>query len=188
MPEIKVPFGLATITIGDVADTDKLVFDGANYFQADGGEVSIAPILQEIQIADFGESVYDDVLNGWEGTVTVVAAQRDLAVLQKAMMATDRITDTAAPATTVGLTDARIGTSLRTKGKQVRIHPRNMGADASLDIVIYKMASVGEFTDSFANEQGQVEMEFKMYPRDNADADKAANFFYIGSTDPNAAP
>lgn len=180
----KIPFGLADITIGEGADA--ITFDGKTYLQADGGEVTISPILQEITIADFGDSVYDEIINGYEGTVTIVAAERTLKTIQAALSYTDPITDTTS-GTTVGLMDAKVGSSMRSRGKKVRIHPRIMGTDKSLDIVIYKMAASGEFTNSYANEQGNLEITLKMYPRDGFDASKPGNFFYIGDKDPNAA-
>lgn len=184
MDEIKIPFGLADITIGEGSDVIK--FDGLDYFQADGGELTLTPVFQDITIADFGESVYDKILTGYNGTFTFVAAQNDIKTMQVAMSASEAITDTTSSAQ-VGLMDAKIGTSLRSKAKKVTIHPRIMGTDTSLDIVIYKMASDGDFTKSFANEQGNQSVSMSMFPRDGMDVSKPGNFFYIGSTDPNSA-
>lgn len=182
--EIKIPFGLADITIGEGAEAVK--FDGKDYFQADGGEVTLTPVFQDINIADFGESVYDKILTGYTGTFTFVAAQNDMKTIQIALSASESITDTVTSEVT-GLMDAKIGTSLRSKAKKVTIHPRTMGADNSLDINIYKMASDGDFTKSFANEQGNQSVSMSMLPRDGMDVSKPGNFFYIGDTDPNAA-
>lgn len=182
---MKIPFGLADYIIGEGAD--EVRFDGVNNFQADGGEVSIEPILESVNVADFGESDYDDFINGYSGEVTIVGAEHSLQLMQIAMAYADKIVDAAVPATTIGLTDAKIGTSMRSKGKQMRIHPRDMGTDPSLDIVLYKVASVGEYSREFGNEQGTNELTFKMYPRDGADASAGSNFFYVGNTDPNAA-
>lgn len=181
---MRIPFGLADYTIGEGATAIK--FDGKENFQADGGEVAIEPILEAVSVADFGASDYDDFINGFTGTITIVGAEHSLKLMETAMAYADKIVDTATPAVTVGLTDAKIGTSMRDRGTQMRIHPREMGADASLDIVIYKVASVGEYTRSYANEQGNNELSFKMYPRDGADASKGSNFYYVGTTDPNA--
>jgi hypothetical protein len=180
---MKIPFGLADYTIGEGADLIK--FDGVENFQAEGGEVSIEPILETVNVADFGESDYDDFINGYTGEVTIVGAEHSLKLIETAMAFADKIVDTATPTTTIGLTDAKIGTSMRSKGKKMVIHPREMGTDTSLDIVLYKVASVGEYSRSFANEQGTNELTFKMYPRDGADASAGANFFYVGNTDPN---
>ncbi|MCM3651331.1 hypothetical protein [Metabacillus litoralis] len=182
--EIKIPFGLADITIGEGADIVK--FDGLEFFQADGGELTLTPVFQDITIADFGESVYDKILTGYNGTFTFVAAQDDLKILQLALSASEPIIETAG-STTVGMMDAKIGTSLRSKAKKVTIHPRTMGADKSLDIVIYKMASDGDLTKSFANAQGNQSVSMSMLPRDGMDVSKPGNFFYIGATDPNVA-
>lgn len=186
MPQIDgkyIPFGLADITIGEGADA--IVFDGLNYLQADGGEVSIEPELEDIVIPDFGNSVYDQVIVGYTGTVTIVAGNRDLKVLALAMAYTESITDVAVPANVLGLMDSKIGTSMRAKAKKVNIHPRGMGLDKNNDINIYKMAGVSEFTEAYANEQGNNEITLQMYPRDGADANRPGNFFYIGNTDPN---
>lgn len=181
----EIPFGLADITIGE--GVDALKFDGLAYFQADGGEVTLTPIFQDINLADFGESVFDKVLTGYNGTVTFVAAQATVKTIQLALSASEEITATEGGAV-VGLMDSKIGTSLRSKAKKVTIHPRIMGADKSLDINIYKMASDGDFTRNFANEQGNVSISMSMFPRDGMDTSKPGNFYYIGGTDPNATP
>lgn len=187
MPKVDgkyIPFGLADITIGEGSEMIK--FDGKTYLQADGGEISIEPELEDITIPDFGNTAYDQIIVGYNGSVTIVAGNRDLKVLALAMAYTEKITDTAG-GDPVGLMDAKIGSSMRAKAKKVNIHPRGMGEDKSNDINIYKMAGVSEFNEAYANEQGQNEISLQMYPRDGADANKPGNFFYIGDTDPNAS-
>lgn len=178
-----IPFGLADFIIGE--GENEVRFDGSNEFQMEGGELTFTPLLGDIVVADFGESIYDQIITGYEGSVTVSAAQQTLENLKLAMSYTEEITDSASSEVT-GLMDSKIGTSMRSKAQKVRIHPRKMGSDSSLDIVVYKMASNGEFTRSFANEQGNIPMTFTMYPRDGMDAQKPGNFFYVGNTDPNA--
>ena len=181
---MKIPFGLADFTLGDGANAIK--FDGKTNFQAEGGEISIEPILEAAKIADFGDSDYDDLVNGYNGEVKIVGAEHSLKLMETAMAYADKIVNTANPATVVGLTDSKIGTSMRARGVSLRIHPREMGSDNSLDIVIYKVASVGTYGRTFANEQGKNELTFKMYPRDGADASKGSNYYYVGPKDPNA--
>jgi hypothetical protein len=181
---MKIPFGLADFTIGEGAEIIK--FDGKENFQADGGEISIEPILEAVNVADFGASDYDDFVNGYTGEITIVGAEHNLKLIELAMAYSDKVMSTGASPAMIGLTDAKVGTSMRAKGKKMVIHPRDMGTDVSLDINLYKVASVGAYGRTFANEQGQNELTFKMYPRDGADASKGANFYYIGNTDPNA--
>lgn len=179
----RIPFGLSDITIGEVEDAIK--FDGKNEFQADGGELTITPILEDIIIQDLGNGVYDQRVSGYEMSVTFVAAQESIDILELALGATEAITDTEGGGKT-GLMDARIGTSMRTKAKQVKIHPRQYPKDfTDYDITIYKMASVEGLTRSSANSQGNISVTLNGYPRDGMDADKPGNFFYIGGTDPN---
>ncbi|MBP3950340.1 hypothetical protein [Bacillus suaedae] len=182
--DLQIPFGLADITVGEGADAIK--FDGKTDFQADGGELTLTPIFQDINIADFGETVYDRRITGHEGTLTIVAAEDKVNILQLALSSAEAITDSVSGDVT-GLMDGKMGTSMRTRGKKVTIHPRVMGTETSADIVIYKMASDGDFTRSFANEQGNIEITMSMYPRDGMDASKPGNFYYIGGTDPNVA-
>ena len=182
----KIPFGLADIYVGEDGDEKQLKFDGKTFLQVEGGSVSIKPILEDIKIADFGGSVFDQRVNGYEAEVKIVAADaRDLEVLKASLSYTEEIIDSVST-TVVGLTDAKIGTALRAKGKRVRIHPRDMGTDKSLDIVIYKMISNGEFSQAYENAQGKHEITLVALPRDGFDANKAGNFFYIGAKDPNA--
>ena len=181
---MKIPFGLADYTIG--IGENAIKFDGKTNFQADGGEVTIEPILVAGKVADFGDSDYDDLVNGYTGEVTIVGAEHSLKLMETAMAYADKVVSTGATPTTVGLTDAKVGTSMRERGVQLRIHPRQMGADTSLDIVLYKVASVGAYNRGYNNEQTNNELTFKMYPRDGAGASKGSNYFYVGSKDPNA--
>ncbi|MGE7650481.1 hypothetical protein ACQKM1_22300 [Peribacillus frigoritolerans] len=183
--DIKVPFGLADITV-TTGSGEVVKFDGKENLQVEGGEVSLSPSFSDIQFADFGESVYDRYITGYEGTVSFSAGQESIKVLQAAMSYLETITDTANPETAVGLMDAKIGTSMRSKAGKVTIHPRVMGDDKSYDINIYKMAATGEFTRSYGNEQGNIPIEYSMFPRDGFDVSKPGNFFYIGPKDPNS--
>ncbi|OAK70096.1 hypothetical protein [Lederbergia galactosidilytica] len=179
----KIPFGLANIIIGE--DDDTLTFDGVEEMQAEGGEVTLTPMFEDIVIADYGNGVYDQRLVGFEGQVTIVAAQESIDVLEAALAATETITDTSG-GEKKGIMDAPIGTSLRKKAKRVRIHPRQFpDSMKDLDITIYKMASNGEFTRSNANEQGNITITLNMFPRDGMDPSKPGNFFYFGGIDPN---
>ncbi|PAE17292.1 hypothetical protein CHH91_04615 [Virgibacillus sp. 7505] len=182
---IHIPFGLSDILIGEGADAIK--FDGKDNYQAEGGELSLTPSFEDIVIQDFGTGVYDQRLVGWEGTVTITASHQSIKMLQLALAATEEITDAESGELT-GLMDSKMGTSIRTKGKKVTIHPRQYAVDyKDMDITIYKMASNGEMARTFGNEQGNVTIELTMFVRDNADANKPGNYFYIGGTDPNAS-
>ena len=184
--EIKVPFGLADISVTTAAG-ETIKFDGKENMQVEGGEITLTPQFTDIQFADFGDSVYDKYITAYEGSVTFSAGQESIKVLQAAMSYLDTITDTATPANVVGVMDAKIGTSMRARAGKVNIHPRIMGTDKSYDITIYKMAAIGEFTRSYKNEQGNIPIEYTMFPRDGFDVSKPGNFFYIGGKDPNAA-
>ncbi|MYL44587.1 hypothetical protein GLV94_02930 [Virgibacillus halodenitrificans] len=181
--EKAIVFGLADITIGD--GVDALTFNGTDYLQAEGGELSLTPQFQDITVEDFGEVPIEKRLSGWEGQLKVVAAEEDAKILELALGATEDITDSVS-SEVVGSMDAKIGTKL--KGQKVVIHPRSLPAsDKSRDITIYQMASTEGLTRSYANEQGNVEITLTLLPRQGFDASKPGNFFYRGGTDPNAA-
>lgn len=177
----KIPFGAATITI-DPDGTEPIVFDGVEYGQADGGEVNLEPVLADIKYIDFGDANYDDYINGYEGTVKVVASANDIKIIKLHLGNATEIVD--GTSEQEALVDSKVGTSMRDKGKKITIHPREMGSDKSLDINIYKATAVGAFTRTFNAEQGTQEIELKMYVRDGADPSKEGNYFYIGSSDP----
>lgn len=181
----RIPFGLANITIGEGEDAIK--FDGVNEFQAEGGEITISPILEPIVIADMGNGDYDDVVVGYTGTMTINAAQESLDVLELALTAATAITGTDT-GTVTGLMDSPIGTSLRKTGKRVTIHPRRLPPTMKdMDITIFKMISSGEFTRTNGNTQGSIAISMKMLPRDGMDPSKPGNYFYTGANDPSKA-
>lgn len=180
-----IPFGMSDIIVGTGADA--VNFDGIDELQAEGGEVSFTPILEDVNIADYGNGVYDQRIVGYEGSVTINAAQESLRVLQLALAGTETITD-AGSAAVVGITDAAMGSSLRAKGKPVSIHPRNLPkSNKERDINIYKMVASGDFTRTSGNSQGTVTITLTMLPKDGMDPSKPGNFFYIGSN-PGAVP
>jgi hypothetical protein len=181
----EIPFGLADFIFNEGED-DEVKFDGADQLQADGGSVSITANYEDITSPDFGTSPISRRLVGYEIEVTVVAAQRNMKTMQLQMGHASTITETTGGAV-VGLMDSPIGSDVLDNAKSLRIHPREKGTDQSFDIVIYRVASNGEYSNNFALEQGQQEMTFTAYPREGADAKKPGNFFYIGGVDPNAA-
>lgn len=189
MAQVKdVEFGMADFIFDEGLETE-LRFDGKlceenSLLQAEGGSVELTPILEDITIADFGNGNFDQVVVGWEGTITIAASKSTLDVISKTLSGTVSV-DTEGVITTV--TDAPIGSSLRASARSLRIHPRGMGADKSEDIVIHKVANAGGLTKAFANEQGSYEMEFSIFPKDCADASQPNNYFYIGKA-PTEAP
>lgn len=172
-----IPFGLATITIGD--GVDALSLDGINYFQAEGGEINIEPELEDITFQDYGSSPYDQRISGYTGELTVVVGQNDLKIMQKLFAYHAEIVD-ATSTEVVGVEDAKIGQSMREKAVPVTIHPREMGTNTSLDIHIYKMAGTGAFNRTYENAQGNYEVTLTMFMKDDADPTKPGNFYYIG--------
>jgi hypothetical protein len=181
----EIPFGPADFIFNE-GDTDSIAFDGSDQLQADGGSVTITANYEDITTIDFGSGPIDRRLVGYEIEVTIVAAQRNMKTLQLQMGHASTITETTG-GEVVGLMDSPIGSSILDNAKQLRIHPREKGTDPSFDIVIYRVASNGEYSNNYALEQGQQEMTFNAYPRDGADAKKPGNFFYVGGVDPNAA-
>lgn len=179
----KIRFGMSDITVGEGADA--VLFNGVDEIQAEGGELSISPILEDIVIEDFGTGPYDKRIVGYEGTVTINAAQETIKVLQLALAGASTITDTTGGAV-VGLTDSPIGTSLRKNGKKVRIHPRGL-ASQEMDIVIYKMISDGEFNMTSGNSQSNITITMTMLPKDKMNPAGVGNFWYRGAKDPSPA-
>lgn len=175
-------FGLADIEIGE--GEDKIKFDGKDYLQAEGGSLNLTPQYTEFTFADFGETIVERRLSGWEGTVTIVAGEEDANLLELALASTENITDTDG-GEVVGVMDARIGTKV--KGYPVRIHPRILPDSVKdMDYNIYNMASIGGFEREYNPEQGNFTIELTMMPREGFDASKPGNFFFRGPVDPNA--
>lgn len=179
-----IPFGASTVTVGEGADA--VSFDGSENLQAAGGEVQLQPQWENITVIDFGSSPIDQRLTGYQGHVQITAAQEKLEILRMALAGTEDITDTET-SSVVGLTDSKIGTSLRTKGKKVVIHPRRLPADDhSLDITLYNVAGSGDLTLGWDQNQTNRQITLNLLPREGFDPTKIGNYFYIGPTDPNS--
>ena len=183
----KIPFGLANITLG--AEGEEIKFDGVQYHQAEGGEITITPQWEDIVIQDYGTSKYTRKLVGYEVMVNIVAAQEDMNTLLLAMGSyVTEITDSGT-SEVVGFADSPIGTDARDAAVPVTIHPRSLPIDdKSNDIHIYKMASTGEYTRAYQLSQGNVAISLEGFIRDDADPMKIGNYFYFGGVDPNSQP
>lgn len=174
-------FGIADIEIGE--GEDKISFDGSDYLQAEGGSLSLTPSYAEIQVADFGETIVERRLTGWEGQVTIVAAQEDAKILKLALASTEPIPGV--DGDSEGAMDARIGS--KPQGRKVRIHPRFLPDSVrELDWNIYNMASIEGFEREFGPEQGNINITLNMMPREGFNASEPGNFFYRGGVDPHA--
>ncbi|MFD1066691.1 hypothetical protein [Oceanobacillus locisalsi] len=177
----EIVFGIADITIGE--GEDQISFDGKNYLQAEGGTLELTPTYAEITVADAGETIIERRLNGWEGSVTISAAEEDVDILEVALASTERITNTDGGAD--GAMDAKIGS--KPKGRKVRVHPRHLPESVQdMDWVIYNMAATEGFSREYGAEQGNIEITLTMMPREGFDFSEPGNFFYRGSVDPNA--
>lgn len=175
-------FGVADIEIGEGKDAIK--FDGKDYLQAEGGSLTLTPQYTEFTFEDFGETIVERRLSGWEGEVSIVAGQEDAKILELALASTEPITDTGSGGE-AGVMDSKIGTKL--KGRKVRIHPRMLPKDVKdMDWTIYNMSSTEGFEREYNAEQGSVTITLTMMPRTDFDPSKPGNFFYRGSVDPNA--
>lgn len=177
----KYTFGLADYIFDEGLPTE-IRFDGKlcdeqSLLQADGGEITLEPETEDITLKDFGETPFDQIITGWNGTVTIVGSEATLRVISRIVSGTVAYSQ---DGQVVSVTDAPIGSSLRDNARTLRIHPRQMGDDTSEDIFIHKIANSSGYTRTFDNEQGQHEMEFLMFPKDCADANKPNNFFYFG--------
>lgn len=182
MPENKeYVFGVADITVGD--EEEQIKFNGKDYLQSEGGELVLTPVYTEFQFQDFGETIVERRLAGWEGSLSIAAGQEDAKILDLALGSVEPITDSTS-GDTVGSMDAAIGT--KAKGRKVTIHPRMLPADdKSKDFTIYNVTSTEGLTRPYGAEQGTITITLTMQPREGFDASKPGNFFFRGPVDPN---
>ncbi|MTW85625.1 hypothetical protein F3157_08110 [Virgibacillus dakarensis] len=174
-------FGVADIYVGE--GEDQIKFDGKDYLQAEGGSLNLTPQYTEFQFADFGETIVERRLSGWEGEVSIVAGQEDVNILELALASTVPVKNP--DGGEEGATDAKIGTKLT--GRKVRIHPRILPDSVKdMDWTIYNMASTEGFEREYNAEQGNVTITLAMMPREGFDASDDGNFFYRGAVDPHA--
>lgn len=181
----EIIFGISDIIIGEGDNIIK--FDGKNgdkdsYLQAEGGSVSFEPELEDVVIADYGNSPYDQRSTGYNVTVSIVAAQQTIDMLLLAIAGTDTVDENGK---ITGVADAPLGASNRKNAKPIRIHRRADGDNHDNDINIYKAGANDEVEISSANEQGSLEISMSAYPRDNANPSRKGNYFFTGAVDPN---
>jgi len=179
-------FGQANIEFTHIKTGNKLNFNGQQYLQAEGGEYTLTPSYYDEKWADSGENTVEKWLTGQEGGLKVVIGQYSPKLMQLALNAVQTITDTTS-GSVVGFTDAPMGMKASDNAYKVRVHPRILpDSDKSQDITFYRVIADSEFTRAFANEINNIEINFNMIPRENADFSKGGNYYYTGPTDPNA--
>ena len=154
----EIIFGISDIIIGEGDNIIK--FDGKNgdkdsYLQAEGGSVSFEPELEDVVIADYGNSPYDQRSTGYNVTVSIVAAQQTIDMLLLAIAGTDTVDENGK---ITGVADAPLGASNRKNAKPIRIHRRADGDNHDNDINIYKAG---------------------------ANDSRKGNYFFTGAVDPN---
>jgi len=168
----KLIFGQADITFDG---TPIPLLAEAVFFKAE-------PTYTDIKIYDFGEGPVDKICTGWNITVTLALAEESIAALELAMPVTKQ-TGINADAGKFNAVDAPVGQSLRAKGAELYIHPRQAGLDKSTDITVYMAVPTGSFERNYGFEQGKIPVTFTAMPKDGAVSGESGNYFCFGDAD-----
>ncbi|MBS4207444.1 hypothetical protein [Bacillus sp. FJAT-50079] len=162
--EIKVGFGLADITIGgqDMG------------LQGDAATFTAEPQYLDVETYELG--LYDLYLDSWAVSLKVVFQEESFDKLKMALPALDEIKN---GATTIGLTDGKIHQRMRDKAVEIKVHPKDAGADTDYDLTIFKAFPTGAFERVYGKDVVKYEVEFKALPL-TGDSSKGGNYFRIG--------
>lgn len=147
---------------------------------ADNVVFNAEPQIQDLTIPyEFGQGPVDKIVVGWTVTVTMALAEESLEAIKLAIPVTEKVDGV--DAEKKNLTDSRIGTSLRSSGAALVLHPRKLAdADKSQDIKVFKAVSTGSFERVYGLEQGRIAVTFTGLVKDDADSTKSGNYFQYG--------
>ncbi len=143
-----------------------------------GVELTIEPLLKAIKVDQFGQSDYDDRIVGWNVRVKVPLLETDYDTIKGALVYLGEI-----GTTQTKLADRALGTSMRELADVLTIHPLENAADnLADDVTLYLAAPVNQVTLGYNFENERVlEVEFKAYPKEDADPTEPDAFFCIGN-------
>ena len=176
---INAVFGPADFILNKGKENE-IRFDGKNKLQNEGGEINLEPQFAPITSVDMGGGEYDDIFTHFVGTVTISGFSDDLETFNLALGGLQEVVGD--DGEVLGYSDAPVGASNRERGGTLDIAPRGlMEQNSGEHIHIYKAASTASFNRAYGNEQGQIAIELKIYPKDGADFAKGDNFFRRGS-------
>jgi hypothetical protein len=166
MTEINLGFGLADIKVGGV-DIGS---------QGDSAEFSAEPVYLDIESYENG--LYDRYLEKWNVKLKVVMEEESYEKLQMALPVLEQV-EVGNPLELVGLKDGGAHQRVRSKAKEVSVHPRGNGTDASYDITIYMAYPTGVFKRTYGKELTKYEIEFTAFPK-TGQSKNSGNYFLIG--------
>lgn len=144
-----------------------------------GVDFNAVPMYKEIKIDQYGQSIYDKRIVGWDVKAVVRVAESTYDNI-KALSA--GLVEVEESPNKKKLHDAKLGTSMRAGGKKLTLHPlENAPGNVSDDITLYLAApdTVVDLKYDFENER-VLEVTMKAYPRDDVDPGDADAYFCIG--------
>lgn len=159
-------FGMADITWGG----EKLPTLG------DAAVLKIEPEFIDIESYELG-GTYDRIAKSWKVSLEVVFEEETAKVIQMAIPVEELKDNLEA---VKGYTDGALGMSLRSKAKELILHPRNMGESKAMDVTIFKAVPTGSYERRYGLEQGKVAVTFTAMLKDGAEAGQPGNYFRVG--------
>jgi hypothetical protein len=163
---INIPIGLADIKIAGTALAH----------QADAAVFMANPEFQAIDLYDVPK--YDQYLTGWDVQLKVTLDDENYQAIMQSLTAGEEIVDATTSATT-GVKDGALLQRMRSKAKEIIIHPQALGADTSYDIKIFKAIAISGFQRTYGKEKGSWEVTFQSLHR-TGDPKDAGAYFVIG--------
>lgn len=147
-----------------------------------GVDFHAIPMTKPIKIDQYGVGDYDDIINGWDVKTVIRMAESDYDSIKAVSAALDETIDGAKKR----LFDRQLGTSMRSLGKKLTIHPLEMLTSVEEDITIYLAAPLTPL-DLKYNFEGErvLEVTMKGYPDDSVTPGDPDAYFCIGDESAN---
>lgn len=140
-----------------------------------GVTLRIQPMYKEITVDQHGSSVVDDRITGWDVRAIVPMLKTDYDSMKAVAVFMEEQGGGV-------LVDRKLGTSMRGAALELNLHPtENAVGDLSEDATFWLAAPVTgmELGYSYDNER-IYNVEFRAYPKTDADPGEPANYFVIG--------
>ena len=143
-----------------------------------GVTLHVEPIYKEIKVDQYGDSVADHRIIGWIVKAIVPMAKTDYNSLAGVATFMEQGVN--------GLTDRKLGSSMRHNAKPLTLHPlENAEGDTSEDVQFFLSSPITPIELQYGFEDARVyNVEFLAYPKANAVLSEPGNYFNIGDGAP----
>ncbi|UNC92710.1 hypothetical protein [Candidatus Contubernalis alkaliaceticus] len=168
--EIRIPIGLADITIGSGSGETPLEVE----VQGDAAVLTVEPMTEAVDLYTMPH--FDQLLVGWNVQLKIVLESESYEQIEAALPFINKYS----AGSDNWLEDGKLFQRARDKALEITVHPADLPADnKTYDVTIFKAIATGTYERKYGKEVSKYEITFQALAK-TLDYTEAGNFFQIG--------